>query len=46
MKEYKSKKESINRINSISEEINTLKSEMSEIKNLLQQLVKQNIEPK
>lgn len=46
MKEYKNKKESINRINNISEEINTLKSEMSEIKNLLQQLVKQNIEPK
>jgi hypothetical protein len=46
MREYKSKKESINRINSISEEINTLKSEMSEIKNLLHQLVKQNIEPK
>ena len=46
MKEYKNKKESINRINNISEEINTLKSEMSEIKNLLHQLVKQNIEPK
>lgn len=44
--EYKRKKESTNRINDISNEINILKSEMSEIKNLLQQLVKQNIELK
>lgn len=44
--EYKRKKEYTNRINDISNEINTLKSEMSEIKNLLQQLVKQNIELK
>ena len=46
LQDYKRKKESTNKINNISEEINTLKSEMSEIKNLLQQLVKQNIEPK
>lgn len=46
LKEYKRKKESINKINDISNELNTLKSEMSEIKNLLQQLVKQNIELK
>lgn len=46
LQDYKRKKESTNKINNISEEINTLKFEMSEIKNLLQQLVKQNIELK
>jgi len=42
IKEYKQKKDSSAKIQAISEEINTMKTEMSEIKNLLQQLVNQN----
>ena len=44
LKEYKNKKELSNQVNSITGEINTMKTEMSEIKSLLQQLVKQNLE--
>jgi len=42
IKEYKQKKENSEKIQVISEEINNMKNEMSEIKNLLQQLVNQN----
>jgi hypothetical protein len=44
LKEYKNKKELSNQVNSITGEINTMKTEMSEIKSLLQQLVKQTSE--
>jgi hypothetical protein len=44
LKDYKNKKELARQVNDISGEINTMKSEMSEIKSLLQQLVKQNSE--
>jgi hypothetical protein len=44
LKDYKNKKELARQVNDISGEINTMKTEMSEIKSLLQQLVKQNLE--
>jgi hypothetical protein len=44
LKEYKNKKELTRQVTDISGEINNMKSEMSEIKSLLQQLVKQNLE--
>jgi hypothetical protein len=44
LKEYKNKQELHRQVNGISGEINNMKSEMSEIKSLLQQLVKQNLE--
>ena len=44
LKDYKNKKELSNQVNSITGEINTMKTEMSEIKSLLQQLVKQTSE--
>ena len=44
LKEYKNKKDLSNQVNSITGEINTMKTEMSEIKSLLQQLVKQTSE--
>ena len=44
LKDYKNKKELSRQVNDISGEINTMKTEMSEIKSLLQQLVKQNLE--
>ena len=44
LKEYKNKKELTRQVTDISGEINNMKSEMSEIKSLLQQLVKQNSE--
>ena len=44
LKEYKNKKELARQVNDISGEINNMKYEMSEIKSLLQQLVKQNLE--
>ena len=44
LKDYKNKKEAARQVNDISGEINNMKSEMSEIKSLLQQLVKQNLE--
>lgn len=44
LKDYKNKKELNRQVNDISGEINTMKTEMSEIKSLLQQLVKQNLE--
>jgi hypothetical protein len=46
LKEYKNKRESMNKINTITEEINTMKSEMSEIKSLLQQLVNKTFSEK
>jgi hypothetical protein len=44
LKEYKSKKEMSSKLNGVSEEINMLKTEMSEIKSLLRQLVTQTLE--
>ena len=44
LNEYKTKKANALKINTISEEINTLKNEMSEIKSLLQQLVTKSAE--
>ena len=44
LKDYKNKKEVTRQVNDISGEINNMKYEMSEIKSLLQQLVKQNLE--
>jgi len=44
LKDYKNKKELARQVNDISGEINTMKTEMSEIKSLLQQLVKQTSE--
>ena len=44
LKEYKIKKEMTTKVNALSGEINTMKTEMSEIKSLLQQLVKQTSE--
>jgi len=44
LKDYKNKKELSNQVNAITGEINTMKTEMSEIKSLLQQLVKQTSE--
>ena len=44
LKEYKNKKEMASKVNALSGEINTMKTEMSEIKSLLQQLVKQTSE--
>ena len=44
LKDYKNKKDLSNQVNSITGEINTMKTEMSEIKSLLQQLVKQTSE--
>jgi len=44
LKEYKTKKEMTTKVNTLSGEINTMKTEMSEIKSLLQQLVKQTSE--
>jgi hypothetical protein len=41
--EYKSKKELSSKINLVSAEINTLKHDMSEIKSLIQLLVKQSV---
>jgi hypothetical protein len=46
LKEYKNKRESLNKMNTITEEINTMKSEMSEIKSLLQQLVNKSFSEK
>ena len=42
LKEYKSKKETAAKMNVVLDDINNMKTEMSEIKNLLQQLVNQN----
>ena len=42
LKEYKSKKEAAAKMNVVLDDINNMKTEMSEIKNLLQQLVNQN----
>ena len=42
IKEYKSKKEAAAKMNVVLDDINNMKIEMSEIKNLLQQLVNQN----
>ena len=39
LKEYKNKKEMANKVNSLSDEINIMKIDISEIKSLLQQLV-------
>ena len=39
LKEYKNKKEMANKVNSLSDEINIMKTDISEIKTLLQQLV-------
>jgi hypothetical protein len=39
LKEYKNKKEMANKVNSLSDEINIMKTDISEIKSLLQQLV-------
>ena len=44
LKEYKNKKELARQVNDISGEINTMKTEMSEIKSLLQQLVNKTLE--
>ena len=44
LKDYKNKKEMASKVNALSGEINTMKTEMSEIKSLLQQLVKQTSE--
>jgi len=41
LKEYKNKKETANKMIQLSDEINNMKSDISEIKSLLQQLVKQ-----
>lgn len=40
LKEYKNKKETANKMIQLSDEINNMKSDISEIKSLLQQLVK------
>lgn len=42
IKEYKNKKEAALKMNAIVDDINNMKTEMLEMKNLLQQLVKQN----
>jgi hypothetical protein len=42
LKEYKNKKEAAAKMNVVLDDINNMKIEMSEIKNLLQQLVNQN----
>ena len=39
LKEYKNKKETVNKMIQLSDEINNMKSEITEIKLLLQQLV-------
>ena len=44
LKEYKNKKELARQVNDISGEINNMKTEMSEIKSLLQQLVNKTLE--
>jgi len=44
LSEYKNKKAAVLKINTVSEEINTLKNEMSEIKSLLQQLLTKSAE--
>jgi hypothetical protein len=40
LREYKNKKENANKMTQLSDEINNMKSDISEIKSLLQQLVK------
>ena len=41
LKEYKNKKETVNKMIQLSDEINNMKSDISEIKSLLTQLVNQ-----
>lgn len=44
LKEYKNKKDLNRQVNDITGEINNMKTEMSEIKSLLQQLVNKTLE--